>query len=206
MNQLFQSIERHKELADLAIKAAGITVTLAIGFAAGLRYFADRGKARAGAELDLRRQAYFDLFSSMPGQLKALGKYASDREAIEVPIETYTAINRLHLLANAEALLCIIKGNAIFHEGLLEMSALKRRAIQFEKSGDPRMAEKAVDTWDAFRDRFKKLISDWNANYRKLLVLARKEIGLNKRVDEIVAALEEDEKTALAALERHWAQ
>jgi hypothetical protein len=195
-------IERHKDLADLCIKTAGIGITLIAGIVAGVKYFVEKRKERMKEETDLRRQAYFDLFTAIPLQLAALGKFVRDRGPVEIPIETYTALHRLHLLASHDALQCIITRNAIYHEGLIEMATLKRRAMQFEASGDERMIEKVANTWEAFGERFKKLVTDLSANYRELLVYAREEIGLKGDMAKILAALERDEKAALAALEQ----
>jgi hypothetical protein len=110
------------------------------------------------------------------------------------------ALHRLHLLASNDALKCIFTRNAIFHEGLIEMDTLKRRAIQFDASGDVRMIEKVLNTWEAFDERFKKLVADLGSNYRQLLIYAREEIGLKGDITKILAALERDEKAAMAEL------
>jgi len=199
VTEILLRIERHKDLVDLFIKTTGILITLIGGFWAGAKYFVDRQKERLKLETDLKRQAYFDLFAAIPLQYAALGKFVRDRGPMEIPAETYSALHRLHLLASHDALQCIISRNAIYHEGLMELNTLKRRAMQFEASADERMTGKIADTWDAFNDRFRKLVTDLNASYRELLVYARREIGLGGDMEKILDALKRDEKAALDA-------
>ena len=203
-HNLMYSVERHKEFVDLFIKAAATAITLVGAIGVAFAYFADRRKEREKTELDLRREAYFDLFTAIPLQYAALGKFSADSDATAVvsPAEGYRALHRLHLLASHDALQCIIKRNAIYHEGIIQLTSLKRTARQFQAvmdAGDERMTERVVNSWDDFRNRFRQLMTDLSVNYRDLLVFARREIELSGEMAPILEALKKDQEAALAA-------
>jgi hypothetical protein len=206
VNATLQAVERHKDLAGLAVSAVGMALTFAGAVWVAWKYFADKKQARLKTELDLKRQAYFDLFDAIPVQLAALGKFArNDAEPLVLVESGYKALLRLHLLASREALKCIITRSAIYHEGAIQLASLKRTARQFDAvvdGGHAEMTESNLRAWEAFRLRFRNLLIDLNANYRELLVIARKEIDLTGNMDEVLAALKRDEQAALAALER----
>jgi hypothetical protein len=198
------AVERHKEFVDLSIKAAAIALTLLGALGVAVSYFLDRRKERRKTELDLRREAYFDLFTAIPLQLAALGKFSADSESVEVsrPAEGYKARHRRHLLASHDALQCIIKRNAIYHEGIIQITSLKKTARQFQAvmdAGDERMTERVVNSWDDFRTRFRQLMTDLSINYRDLLVFARREIELSGEMAPILEALKRNQEAALSA-------
>lgn len=206
-HSIMYAVERHKEFVDLFIKAAATAITLVGALAVAFAYFSDRRKEREKTELDLRREAYFDLFTAIPLQLAALGRFSADSEATEVsiPAEGYKALHRLHLLASHDALQCIIKRNAIYHEGIIQLTSLKRTARQFQAvmdGGDERMTERVLNSWADFRSRFRQLVVDLSVNYRDLLVFARREIELTGEMAPILEALRQDEQAALAEWNR----
>ncbi len=201
------AVERHKEFVDLFIKASATVITVVGALGVAFAYFSDRRKEREKTELDLRREAYFDLFTAIPLQLAALARFSADSEATEVlsPTEGYKALHRLHLLASHDALQCIIKRNAIYHEGIIQLTSLKRTARQFQAvmdGGDERMTERVLNSWDDFRSRFRQLVVDLNVNYRDLLVFARREIELTGEMAPILEALGQDEQAAIAEWNR----
>ena len=204
MNATLQAVERHKDLANLLVSAVGMGLTLAGACWVAWKYFTDKRESRQKEELDLKRQAYFDLFDAIPLQLAALGNFArTDVESIVLVEAGYKALLRLHLLASHESLQCIITRNAIYHEGAIQLTALKRTARQLTAvvdGGDSRMMESSLRAWEAFRERFRRLLVDLNANYRELLVLARNEIELKGDMEQVLAALRRDEQAALEAL------
>jgi hypothetical protein len=206
VNDILQAIERHKDLADLAIKAVGMGLTLAGAGCVAWKYFADKKQARLQKELDLRRDAYFGLFAAIPLQLAALGRFAGkDDQQIALVEDSYKALLRLHLLASHDALKCIIDRNAIYHIGVIDLTALKRTARQLNAvvdAGRSDMMESNLRAWEAFRARFRRLIADLNSNYRELLVFARREIDDKGDLSEILAALKRDEEAALGALDQ----
>jgi hypothetical protein len=206
MLHILQAIERHSVLVDLAIKASGVALTLAGAGWVAWKHFADRKAARLQTELDLRREAYFELFSAIPLQMAALGRFSwADNEPMVFNLEGSKAQHRLHLLASHDALQCIIARNTIYHEGIVELSALKRKALQFQAivdGGNEQGTESMLRAWESFRARFRELIGALGSNYRDLLVFARKEIGLGGGVGEILKALEGEQKAAMAVLER----
>ena len=198
-------IEAHKDLADLGVKTLGVAITIIGVGGVAWKYFADRKDERRKIELDLRRQAYFDYFSAIPLQLAALGRFMANRDPIILPPEAHQALHRLHLLANHEALECVIRRNTLYHEGVLRLNALKRTAMQLEAASegvDPRMFEPSLNAWERFRTTFRDLVRDLSANYRELIVLARREIGLQAGAEAIVSALEREATVALETLDQ----
>jgi hypothetical protein len=176
MTWLIETAERHKELEGM-IGALWLAWT----------YFADRRSARKQVELDLRRQAYFDFFSAIPAELAALDKFADgDDESVATVEEGAQALRRLHLLGGRKALQCIVTRSAILQRGIVELEALKRTARQMTADADP-------TRWESFRERLRQLRTDLDTNYRELLVLARRDIGLKGGMSGILSTLERDE-------------
>jgi hypothetical protein len=200
-------VERHKDFFDLVIKAAGISVTIAGALWVAWKYFSDREHERRKTELDLRRKAYLDLFTAIPLQLDALRKFSADSTATEVsvPLRYYKALHRAHLLARHEAFRCIVRRNAMFHIGVMELVSIKRAAIQIQAAADAvnrDMTESVLSRWDDYWQRFRQLNADLGVNYRELLGFARLEIGLTDEMAPILEVLMQDEQAALAAWDR----
>jgi hypothetical protein len=131
MNAILQAVEQHKDLANLTLSAAGMVLTLAGAGWVAWKYIAEKRETRLKTELDLRRQAYFDLFDAIPPQLAALGNFAGTDAASIVLVEAACkALLRLHLVASHEALECMITRNAIYHEEVIQLTSLKRTARQ----------------------------------------------------------------------------
>jgi hypothetical protein len=201
--------ERHKDFADICIKTVGLLATIIGAFFVAWKYFSDRKQARLQAELNLRREAYFDLFTAIPLQMAEISKLFSLENKVVGPVsEWFTALHRLHLLANGDALKCVITRTAIYHIGLFDLLKLKSEALladtlktQLETRGATQQvmelaAQKRAEAWEALWARLRTAIGDLNANYRQLVCLARAEIGLSSDIDDIIFSMREDEKLA----------
>ena|ERR1700678_1441357 len=202
------TVERHKDFFDLVLKVAGITLSLIGALWLAMRYFMDRKEERKKTELDIRRKAYFDLFAAIPLQQDSLREFFDDREAhrVAVPIEYYKALHGAHLLARHDSFRCIVNRNAIFHIGIMDISELKRDAIHVQESARATrrddMTESEVRAWRAYWKRSRKLTEELGDNYRELLGFARMDIGLTDEIAPILEILENDQKAALAELDR----
>jgi hypothetical protein len=201
VNEILQSIEQHKDLADVAIKTLGLLGTAAGALVVIWKYFHEKKAARLEEEFSLRRQAYLDLFAIIPKQLAVLGASLNDRpEAPAFVLEDgFRVLHRLHLLAGSEALKCIIERNSIYHEGMIELIKLKQKALQLDGPG-VKQAER-LSAWDAFVTRHQKVIIGLSENYRTLVTLVRRDIGLDSGLDEITAAFEREQRSALQLIE-----
>jgi len=205
MIAFLKAIERHHDLVDLFIKTVGVVATLGGAAFVVIKHFADRKADRQKAELDLRRQAYFDYFTGIHLQLADLGAFYNDQRVPAVPAEAFKALHRLHLLAGSAALACLIERTQIYAKGVLELSELKRTAEQLDAASehDARMAESAARAWETFRERFPLLIGELNRNYCRLVILAREEIGLRTDCAGLASALEREAELAAKLLARY---
>jgi hypothetical protein len=243
MKEFLLSFEPYKDLADLAIKTLGGLGTIIGAVWVALTYLHDKRDARLAQELALRRDAYFGLFSAIPLQLAALGRYfAPNREPFMLSPEAAISLHKLHLLASQEALQCIITWNATYHEAAMALTAMKNHALDLDEARlalDPPLNEllnkaarsnqldaersatmqmvtisaqqikdavaRRVAAWEAFIECFKSTLHKLNANYRDLVQLARKDIGLDGSMDAILTSMEKDQTLALTAFERSLA-
>jgi hypothetical protein len=214
MKNFLLLVERHKDLADICIKLAGLLATFIGASFVAWKYFADRKQTRLQTELNLRREAYFNLFTAIPLQMAEIAKLSMLQDQTINPVpEWFTALGRLHLLANEEALKCVISRTAKYHLGFFELSKLKRTALNTDafkailetQGATEHMMENAtrerVQAWENLWAMYRTVMIDLNANYRKLVCLARGEIGLNSKIDDVISAMEEDQELALMAFD-----
>lgn len=113
--------------------------------------------------------------------------------------DDFRVLHRLHLLAGSEALKCIIERNSIYHEGMIELTGLKQKVLQLEVP--PVDQAERLSAWDAFVARHRELVIGLAENYRTLVTLVRRDIGLGSGVDQIIAAFEREQRSALQLIE-----
>jgi ribosomal protein S28E/S33 len=237
VNDFLTTVEKHKDLADIGLKAIGLLGGLIAAVIVAIKYLAEKRAARKTKELDLRRDAYYSFFAAIPLQLAALANFFKpNRDPLVLPSEYQVALHKLHLLANRDALKIIIERNALFHKAVMDLAEIKNTALNHQElrsnllndilasgakifSQEGAAKDVAVHQQAAAKERFAKLEpyrilawenfitkyqgigADLSRNYLFLLPYARAEIGLNKKIDDIIATMESDREAALTEFE-----